>query len=124
MKIVNILKVAAAVIFATSQTAQAYVKIQSAQYKESKGAVFVKGKVSSATTVYVVNAQTNVLITELSAPRGHFKMNVEVAEESVPCKIQVQTNHPGGSRWFGGASNSNPGDTDVSNVRQAPSNCN
>ena len=111
----------AALIF-LSCAAHAEIQIQSAQYKENKDALFVKGKTSdkSVSSVYVVNAETNQLIGSIDARKGDFRSDITVNTFSAPCMIQVQTNRPGNG-WFGG--NNNPGDFQIASVRNPPASC-
>lgn len=102
--------------------AQAEVKIQSAQYNDQKGVVFVKGKTDAATTVYVVNSATQQQLAEVSAARGQFKKNVVVSSGRIPCSITVQTNSPRAGSWFWDASSSD-GESSTRNVRHAPRGC-
>ena len=118
MNLLNAVKVVTAGLIFALPTAFADVKIQNAKYKAAKNAVFVKGKVDGANKVYVVNSATNQSISTLSAPKGQFKGDIEVSEDSVPCLIQVQTNAPGGG--FFGRNNSTPGDYSISVVDHAP----
>lgn len=119
MNVLNVAKIVTISLLFSLPAAYADVKIQNATYKSSKNAVFVKGKVDDANKVYVVDSATNKSISTLSVQKGQFKGDVRVSEDSVPCRIQVQTNAPGGGAW-GGSRNTTPGDFSISVVDHAP----
>ena len=101
MKSATVIKSIAASLIVFAAGAQAEIKIQSAQYNEQKGVVFVKGKTDAATTVYIVNPATSLQLAEVSAAKGQFRKNVVVASGRIPCSIKVQTNSPRAAiSWF------------------------
>jgi hypothetical protein len=120
MKKSVIINAAATGLLVSAIGVHADVKIQNAQYNESKGVVFIKGKADDATRVYVVNPATSQTLAVVPAPRGQFKKNIEVGFR-VPCQIRVQTEAPA-RRWPPEAASSG-GESSTSRVRHAPRGC-
>lgn len=113
---------AAASLLMMSFTAKAELKIQSAQYKAEKDALFVKGKFEgAASTVYVIDANTSRVVAEVGTQGKHFREDIAISVDFVPCMVQIQTNNPRSRRRR--VVSTDPGEFGVSNVRHAPGDC-
>lgn len=110
-------------------SAQADLKIQSAQYNAEKGTMHVKGKLSgnSVPEIYVFDAKSGLYIGSLATYASGRQFNSEMVmsrDYFVPCTVRVQTNNPFERRDRRRSVLSNSeGDEDKSAVRHAPDNC-
>ena len=123
----NLIRSVTVVLASLSFTVQAELEIQNAQYKSTKNAVYVKGKIKGDPVgrVYVVNAETDRLIGVIDTySKGlQFKRDIPIGStERVPCMVQVQTRPPGGG-FFGNFGNTSPGVYNIQVVGEAPDHC-
>ena len=123
----NLIRSVTVVLASLSFTVQAELEIQNAQYKSTKDAVYVKGKLKGnpVRRVYVLNAETERLIGVIDTySKGlQFKADIPIGSpERVPCMVQVQTRMPGGG-FFGNFGNPFPGEYNIQVVGQAPDHC-
>lgn len=106
----------ALVLGATAASAE--INIQSAQYKEEKGVVYIKGTASDLPNdeLHIRDGMTGMFLGSVTVKKNQFKADLPVDSARTPCMIMVQSVDR--SRRGRGSS-----EFSFSEVRHAPENC-